>query len=266
MIVPASKSPLPSRFTTVSKENVLVGAKPPIFVTTVAPCVPLTSPAKAPVKFVALTAVKAVSALVADRALTAESALVADVALPAKFPVIVPAAKSPFAFRRTIVPPVLSSVALLPSVTLPLAPLTVIPPPPARLSTPVFMSVIPLPRLTTPPPPSPAPAVTVSVASASFELSTAPAAMLPACTAFAERCVLPTAPGAIFAAETDPSATSPATTAYATEAIRRSGESICEPSVPLSNHTRSRTSGWAKTAALIGLMLRGAAVSPSSTE
>ena len=212
-IVWTAKSPFSSLFTTAPGVFALSGSTPAIFVTTVAPCVPLTSPAKAPVKFVALTAVKAVSALVADRALTAESALVAAVALPAKFPVIVPAAKSPFASRRTIVPPVLSSVALLPSVTLPLAPLTVIPPPPARLSTPVFMSVIPLPRLTTPPPPSPAPAVTVTAAFASLEFSTAPAAMLPACTAFAERCVLPTAPGAIFAAETEPSATSPAITA-----------------------------------------------------
>lgn len=66
---------------------------PPTKLTTVAPCVPVTSPDKDPVKLVALVAVVAV------------------VALPFKFAVIVPAEKLPNASRLTIVLAVLELVA-----------------------------------------------------------------------------------------------------------------------------------------------------------
>ena len=58
------------------------------------PCVPVTSPASDPLKFVALPAV------------------VAAVALPLSVAVIVPAAKLPEASRFTSVPGVLTSVAV----------------------------------------------------------------------------------------------------------------------------------------------------------
>jgi hypothetical protein len=69
-------------------------ATPPIFATTVLPCVPVTSPASDPLKLVALPAV------------------VAAVAVPLSVAVIVPAAKLPEPSRFTRVPAVLASVAL----------------------------------------------------------------------------------------------------------------------------------------------------------
>ena len=78
---------------------------PPTVLTTVASCVPLTSPTKLPLKFVAVVAVVA---LVAE---VAEVAEVAVVALPLKFAVIVPALKFPDASRFTMVFTVFSLVA-----------------------------------------------------------------------------------------------------------------------------------------------------------
>jgi hypothetical protein len=69
--------------------------------TTVALCVPVTSPESDPLKFVAVVAV------------VADVALVAVVALPLRLPVIVPAAKFPDASRFTIMLAVFVEVALL---------------------------------------------------------------------------------------------------------------------------------------------------------
>ncbi len=111
VISPATKLPPASRLTIVFAvfEDVAALARivaaftfaavdPPTVETTVAPCVPVTSPASAPVKLVD------VAAVVAD---------VAVVALPNKLPVISPAVKLPPASRLTIVFAVLALVAAL---------------------------------------------------------------------------------------------------------------------------------------------------------
>ena len=90
----AAKLPVPSRNTSVLATAVFVAAAtstvaaatlaavwPPTKLTTVAPCVPVTSPDNDPLKFVAIVAV---------------------VALPLKLAVIVPALKFPDASRATI--------------------------------------------------------------------------------------------------------------------------------------------------------------------
>jgi hypothetical protein len=100
--IPAAKLPDASRLTIVLAVSRLVAAFasivaaatfaavcPPTMLTTVAPCVPVTSPVSDPVKFVELVAVVAV------------------VALPLKFAVIVPAAKLPDPSRTTISPAML---------------------------------------------------------------------------------------------------------------------------------------------------------------
>src|SRR5207244_1439393 len=107
VIVPAEKLPLASRLTIVLAVLALVAALasaappatfaavcPPALETTVAACVPVTSPARLPEKFVVLVAV---------------------VALPLRAPVIVPAEKLPEASRLTIVLAVLALVAALAS-------------------------------------------------------------------------------------------------------------------------------------------------------
>ena len=138
---------------------------PPTFATTVAPCVPVTSPSKAPLKSTASSALKAV---------------VAVAAFPSRFALIVPAEKSPLKFRRTIAPGVFALLALLPSVMLPVLPEIVIPPPPESDVTPAFESSTVPPSATVPPPARPAPAFTVIVEFASFALSTAPGAIFSA--------------------------------------------------------------------------------------
>ncbi len=114
VISPAIKLPLASRLTIVPAVLASVAAlarivaaftfdavDPPTVETTVAPCVPVTSPASDPLKLVAVPAVVAVIAEVAV------------VAFPSKSPVILPAAKLPPASRLTKVPAVLASVAAL---------------------------------------------------------------------------------------------------------------------------------------------------------
>src|SRR5262249_5533251 len=111
VIVPALKLPEPSLFTIAFGVLVAVAAFaavvakatfaadcPPTKDTTVAPCVPVTSPANDPVKFVVLPAVVAV---------------VAVVALPFKFAVIVPALKFPDGSRDTIAFAVFAFVAVV---------------------------------------------------------------------------------------------------------------------------------------------------------
>lgn len=111
VIVLAEKLPEPSRrtmvppvlrlvaaFAAVVAEATLAADWPPTVLTTVAPCVPVTSPAKEPLKFVAVVAVVAV---------------VADVALPDKFAVIVFAEKLPEASRATMALAVFALVAVV---------------------------------------------------------------------------------------------------------------------------------------------------------
>jgi hypothetical protein len=111
VIVPAAKLPDASRFTSVLTVSALVAAFaavvavatfaavwPPTVLTTVALCVPVTSPLNDPVKFVAVVAVVAVVALVA---------------FPVKFAVIVPAEKLPDESRATIVLAVFPLVAVV---------------------------------------------------------------------------------------------------------------------------------------------------------
>ena len=74
-------------FAAVAPDATLAAVTPPTRLTTVAVCVPVTSPISDPVKFVAFVAVVAVVGFVAE---------VAVVALPVKFAVIVPALKFPF--------------------------------------------------------------------------------------------------------------------------------------------------------------------------
>ncbi len=88
-------------FAAVAPVATLTADKPPTVFTTVALCVPMTSPLNDPVKFVALSAVVA---------------LVAVVALPFKLAVITPALKLPEASRLTIVLGVLLFVALFAAV------------------------------------------------------------------------------------------------------------------------------------------------------
>src|SRR6266404_1116358 len=96
LIAPAEKPPVAVRFTIALAVLALVAALartvaaatlaavcPPTVLTTVAPCVPVTSPARDPLKLVAVVAV---------------------VALPLKLAVMVPAAKLPEPSRTTISP------------------------------------------------------------------------------------------------------------------------------------------------------------------
>jgi len=105
LIKPAAKLPLASRFTIVLAVLRFVAAFartvaaatfaavcPPTVLTTVAPCVPVTSPLNDPEKLVAVVAV---------------------VAFPDKFAVMVPAAKLPELSRSTIVLGVLVLVAVV---------------------------------------------------------------------------------------------------------------------------------------------------------
>jgi hypothetical protein len=109
VIVPAEKLPLPSLFTITPElfaEVALLAAivaaftdvavDPPTFDTTVAACVPITSPDNEPLKFVAVVAV---------------------VAFPDKLAVIVPAEKLPVPSRLTIVPDEFDAVELLARIT-----------------------------------------------------------------------------------------------------------------------------------------------------
>src|SRR5438552_1117430 len=102
VIVPAVKLPEPSRRTMAL--GVLVETA---FETTVAPCVPVTWPARLPEKFVVLVAV---------------------VALPLRAPVIVPAEKLPPASRLTIALAVLAFVAAFASAAPPATFAAVCPP------------------------------------------------------------------------------------------------------------------------------------------
>lgn len=109
--------PLPSRRTRVLAVSVAVAERtidvalatfeafaPPTELTTVAPCVPVMSPMREPVKFVAFVEVVA---------LIAEMAVVAEVALPFNVAVIVPAEKFPRLSRATIVDAVFVLVAVV---------------------------------------------------------------------------------------------------------------------------------------------------------
>jgi hypothetical protein len=111
VIVPAVKLPLASRLTivlavlrsvdalaSIVAKLTFAALDPPTVETTVAACVPVTSPSRLPLKLVAVPAV------VAD---------VAVVAFPSKFAVIDPAVKLPLPSRLTIVFIVLTSVAAL---------------------------------------------------------------------------------------------------------------------------------------------------------
>lgn len=108
MMVPAAKFPLASRLTrvlavfaevalleSVAPEAMLAAVRPPKLETTVADCVPVTSPIRLPVKLVELPAVVAVAAL------------------PFRVPVMIPAEKFPLASRATSVLAVFAAVELL---------------------------------------------------------------------------------------------------------------------------------------------------------
>src|SRR5207245_6273347 len=82
-------------------EATVAAVWPPTAETTVALCVPVTSPESDPLKFVAFVAVAALVDVVAV------------LALPLSVAVIVPAEKLPEPSRLTIVPAVLAFVALL---------------------------------------------------------------------------------------------------------------------------------------------------------
>ena len=110
-MVPALKLPEPSRLTIVDSVfvSVAVLAKltpvatfaevtPPTLATTVAPCVPVTSPTRGPVKLVAEVAVEALPVRL-------------PVTLPVKLAAMVPALKFPETSRLTIVDVVFASVA-----------------------------------------------------------------------------------------------------------------------------------------------------------
>src|SRR4029434_10474865 len=114
LIVLAEKLPDASRFTIALAVFALVAALastvaaailaavcPPTKLTTVAPCVPVTSPTNDPEKLVAVVAVVAIVALVA---------------LPLKFAVIVPAEKLPEASRLTIILALLKFGAVIASI------------------------------------------------------------------------------------------------------------------------------------------------------
>ncbi len=133
VIVPAAKFPDVSRrtivlavlasvaaFAAVAPAATFAALWPPMFASTVALCVPVTSPPRLPVKLAAVVAVVAVIAVVAEAADVAD---VAVVALPDRFPVIVPATKSPAPSRRTIAfatfAPVALFAAAVPLATLP---------------------------------------------------------------------------------------------------------------------------------------------------
>src|SRR5215213_9551415 len=103
VMVPAKKLPEASRLTMApavfasaaalaafAPEATLAALAPPTEETTVADCVPVTSPARLPLKFVALVAVVAVEAL------------------PLSVAVMTPAEKLPLASRLTIAPTVLA--------------------------------------------------------------------------------------------------------------------------------------------------------------
>ena len=117
--VPAEKLPEPSLRTTALAVLAETALK-----TTVAPWVPVTSPARLPEKLVAV---------------------VAEVAVPLRFPVIVPAEKFPEPSRDTIAPRVFVGVAFEVTVTVPLPAETLKPLLPLR----VTLSVCPLRLLTT---------------------------------------------------------------------------------------------------------------------
>ena len=70
---------------------------------------------------------------------------------------------------------VFALVAVLPSVTAPLATDTITPPPPAREVTPALFNVIESPSATVPPPARPVPALTVMALLANWVLPTDPA-------------------------------------------------------------------------------------------
>jgi hypothetical protein len=91
--------PLVAAFAMLAPLATFAAVTPPTWLTTVAPCVPVTSPANAPVKFTALPAV------------------VALVAFPTKAPVIVPTMKFPFPSRFTTAFAMFSLVAPLPSIS-----------------------------------------------------------------------------------------------------------------------------------------------------
>jgi hypothetical protein len=106
-----------------------------------------------------------------------------------KFPevVIVPALKPPLASLDTIAFAVFEEVAVLPSVTAPVAPETLIPPPPVRevtLLPPAAWSVRLPPSATVPPPVSPLPVLMVTDGLASWVLAIKPV-ILAAATLFA---------------------------------------------------------------------------------
>ena len=82
----------------------------------------------------------------------------------------------PVRLRLTIAFAIFPEVAVLPRVTAPVLPETVMPPPPVRPRTPLLSRVRAAPRETTPPPVNPAPVLSVKLLLASLAFVTAPSA------------------------------------------------------------------------------------------